>query len=148
MTEVEALRADFDNLRCTGPVAAVGAVSAGKGQPSMAALQEEVARLKEELDRARHSAEQMRNESWRDRTTRTEGSRERRCYRCGQEGHYANSCQNPLTCYFCKKPGHLKRDCAAWQRQQSVPGGVQRGNGGSGNDRDRGPVGETAAKKL
>ncbi|MCI44997.1 cellular nucleic acid-binding protein, partial [Trifolium medium] len=43
------------------------------------------------------------------------------CYRCGEEGHYANECgiQGPL-CHNCKKPGHFARDCKAPKTGPSV----------------------------
>ncbi|MCI48501.1 TIR-NBS-LRR resistance protein, partial [Trifolium medium] len=38
------------------------------------------------------------------------------CFKCGEEGHYANDCGNPrnvTNCYNCQKPGHFARDCRA-----------------------------------
>ncbi|MCI37775.1 TIR-NBS-LRR resistance protein, partial [Trifolium medium] len=36
------------------------------------------------------------------------------CYKCGEEGHYANECGNQgPTCFNCKNPGHFVRDCKA-----------------------------------
>lgn len=38
-----------------------------------------------------------------------------RCYKCDQEGHWAQSCPNPRPprkpCPLCKKAGHWKSDC-------------------------------------
>jgi len=37
-----------------------------------------------------------------------------RCFRCGEEGHYAYACTfNSTTCYNCHKPGHFATSCEA-----------------------------------
>ncbi|XP_017483717.1 PREDICTED: cellular nucleic acid-binding protein-like [Rhagoletis zephyria] len=40
-------------------------------------------------------------------------NRYKRCYRCGEVGHLANSCQRQRqpTCFGCNKPGHRIADC-------------------------------------
>ncbi|MCI49481.1 cellular nucleic acid-binding protein, partial [Trifolium medium] len=36
------------------------------------------------------------------------------CYKCGEEGHYANDCGlQKITCFNCQKPGHYARDYRA-----------------------------------
>ncbi|MCI00194.1 enzymatic polyprotein, partial [Trifolium medium] len=36
------------------------------------------------------------------------------CFRCGEEGHYANECGIPnFNCHNCQKTGHFARDCKA-----------------------------------
>ncbi|MCI49671.1 TIR-NBS-LRR resistance protein, partial [Trifolium medium] len=36
------------------------------------------------------------------------------CFKCGEEGHYANECGvQGITCYNYQTPGHYARDCRA-----------------------------------
>ena len=38
-----------------------------------------------------------------------------RCFKCGKEGHFINSCpfRNSLMCYKCGRSGHIVEDCYA-----------------------------------
>ncbi|MCI47072.1 TIR-NBS-LRR resistance protein, partial [Trifolium medium] len=43
------------------------------------------------------------------------------CFKCGQEGHFANNCRNlEVICFNCQKPGHFSRDCKAPNAEPSV----------------------------
>ncbi|GMF23303.1 unnamed protein product [Phytophthora fragariaefolia] len=34
-----------------------------------------------------------------------------RCYRCGDQSHYASSCPNDVKCFACRKFGHMSNEC-------------------------------------
>ncbi len=48
-----------------------------------------------------------------------------RCYRCGQPGHYANTCTAPVRCFECNNVGHISRDCDRRQNQRDSSAGRQ-----------------------
>ncbi|XP_057445559.1 uncharacterized protein LOC130737734 [Lotus japonicus] len=43
------------------------------------------------------------------------------CFRCGKNGHYANSCQNQgPRCFNCNQPGHMAVECKAPMAEPTV----------------------------
>ncbi|CAJ2672569.1 unnamed protein product [Trifolium pratense] len=49
------------------------------------------------------------------------------CYKCGEEGHYANNCgTKSLTCYNCQRQGHYAWECRA-PRKEAPPANVAQG---------------------
>ena len=49
------------------------------------------------------------------------------CFRCGQQGHRAAECQEPLQpgqeagrCDFCEQYGHRQKQCPLWQKYKAL----------------------------
>ncbi|KAJ7594504.1 DNA topoisomerase [Mycena floridula] len=100
-------------------------------------------------------------------------SKPRECFKCGQEGHWANSCPNPRNdepptkrrsfsssrseskpsgsgskgnCYKCDQPGHWASDCPGGGSSSGTSRGSTRGRG-SGGKRGSGTRGKRGVKK-
>ena len=50
-----------------------------------------------------------------------------KCFRCGEEGHYANKCSmkdSGLKCGYCQKSNHCTKDCFKKKRDEKSKRGV------------------------
>lgn len=46
-------------------------------------------------------------------------SKNRRCFRCGSNGHDVKACKNELKCFKCNKSGHISKDCLFAEAEKS-----------------------------